>query len=164
MVGDTLVDVDVEPLLGHGTSIFGGALLGTKLVPLLLLAALGSSALFAGSLLGVTVGGDVLLKSSVLVEVLDGAGCSGPLARGGAVVVGSTVLEVLVAEGHTRGVGFRHVADAALADRGRWVKEWGSVDWVSTCVSGRRKLRWGDERPLLKEGRRGCNSIFRICR
>ncbi|KAH0358330.1 hypothetical protein KCU83_g558, partial [Aureobasidium melanogenum] len=61
----------------------------------------------------------------------------GPLAGGGAVVGGGAVLEVLVAEGHTRGVGFRHVADAALADRGRWVKEWGSVDWVSTCAEKR---------------------------
>ena len=148
MVGDTLSDVGLKPLLRDDGGIVGrsaGALLPE--LPALLGLAVGAAAtgssLLGSLFLGVAVSGDVLLESSVLVEVLNGTGSGRPLARGGAVVVGGAVLEVLVAEGHTRGVGFRHVADAALADRGRWVKEWGSVDWVSTCVNGRKNLRWG---------------------
>lgn len=156
MVRDTLSDVGLEPILRDGAVVAtaGGSTLLPELPGLLGLGlglvAVGGS-LFGGALLGVAVSGDVLLQSSVLVEVLDGTGGSRPLARGGTVVVGGTVLEVLVAEGHTRGVGFRHVADAALADRGRWVKEW---DWSTRkhLRERKKKAENGDGRALLKEG------------
>lgn len=78
VVGDTLLDVGLEPLVGHG-AIGGRATLGLAepgllglLISTLILLGLGS--------LGISVGGDVLLQSSVLVEILNVAGSLRPLA------------------------------------------------------------------------------------
>lgn len=72
-VGDTLLDVGLEPLLGDNTGVATGGLGGVarapELPPGLALAGVGGVGGLAlgGASLGISVGRDVLLQSSVLV-------------------------------------------------------------------------------------------------